>query len=84
MNTMVRHVVARVPDVDRALLILTGATEIRNRFPLEVQGGVIDGYMAGLKVVFAMCIAATGAATLVGLGTGWKKLNAGAAAGGMA
>ncbi|KAI6782766.1 drug:H+ antiporter-2 [Emericellopsis cladophorae] len=84
LNQMVAHVVSRVPDIDRATLILTGATEIRHRFPVELQGDVIDGYMAGLKVVFAMCIAATGVATLVGLGTRWNKLGPGAASGGMA
>ncbi|KAG9251887.1 major facilitator superfamily transporter [Emericellopsis atlantica] len=84
LNQMVAHVVSRVPDIDRATLILTGATEIRHRFPVELQGDVIDGYMAGLKVVFAMCIAATGVATLVGLATRWNKLSPGAASGGMA
>lgn len=31
--------------------------------------------MAGIKVVFAMCVACTGIATLIGLGMRWKKLN---------
>ncbi|KAL7923089.1 major facilitator superfamily domain-containing protein [Trichoderma austrokoningii] len=75
VNTMIRHVLHHAPQVSEAMLVLTGATEIRNRFPADQQPFVIDGYMAGLKVVFAMCVACTGIATLVGLGMPWKKLN---------
>lgn len=72
---MVKHVLQNAPDVDQATLVLTGATEIRNSFPEDQQPAVIDGYMAGLKVVFAMCIAATGLATVVGLATRWNRLK---------
>lgn len=75
VNTMIRHVLQHAPQVSEAMLVLTGATEIRNRFPLDQQPFVIDGYMAGIKVVFAMCVACTGIATLIGLGMRWKKLN---------
>ncbi|KAM0246363.1 hypothetical protein ACHAQJ_010257 [Trichoderma viride] len=75
LNTMIRHVLKNAPQVSQATLVLTGATEIRNRFPLDQQPFVIDGYMAGIKVVFAMCVACTGVATLIGLGMRWKKLN---------
>ena len=72
---MVQHVVRVAPHINRETLVLTGATEIRHAFPLDQQPIVIDGYMAGLKVVFAMCIAATGLATVIGLGTRWKRLS---------
>ncbi|PNP39012.1 hypothetical protein TGAM01_v205308 [Trichoderma gamsii] len=75
VNTMIRHVLHHAPQVSQAMLVLTGATEIRNRFPADQQPFVIDGYMAGIKVVFAMCVACTGIATLIGLGMRWKKLN---------
>ncbi|KAL7795141.1 major facilitator superfamily domain-containing protein [Trichoderma ceciliae] len=75
INTMIRNVLKHAPQVSEATLVLTGATEIRNKFPLDQQPFVIDGYTAGLKVVFAMCVACTGVATLIGLGMRWKKLN---------
>lgn len=85
INQMVPYVLDKAPDVDKATLVLTGATEIRHAFPAEQQPIVIDGYMTGLKVVFAITIACTGLATLIGLGTRWKKLKQdGTAAGGMA
>jgi hypothetical protein len=72
---MVQHVRSVAPDVDQLTLILTGATEIRQSFPIDQQPDVIEGYMTGLKVVFAMCIAATGIATFVGLATRWTRLE---------
>lgn len=75
VNQMIARVMSLNPGVDRALLVLTGATEIRNVFPSEQQHDVIDGYMTGLKVVFAMCIACSGLATLIGFGTRWQRLS---------
>ncbi|PKK49097.1 hypothetical protein CI102_8510 [Trichoderma harzianum] len=75
VNTMIRNVLKHAPQVSEAMLVLTGATEIRNRFPVDQQPFVIDGYMAGIKVVFAMCVACTGIATLIGLGMRWQRLN---------
>lgn len=74
---MALDVLRSAPDlnISREALVMTGATEIRKVFSPEQQPFVIDGYMAGLKVVFAMCIATTGLATLIGLGTKWQRLS---------
>lgn len=79
---MSAKVIAAAPEVNKALLVLTGATEIRSSFPPEQQPVIISGYMWGVKVVFAMCIATTGAATLIAAFTRWKKLNQAALTGG--
>lgn len=85
INQMVNYVLTHAPEVSKENLVLTGATAIRQAFPLEQQAVVIDGYMQGLHAAFAICIAATGVATLVGLGMRWKKLNPeGISSGGMA
>lgn len=81
---MVLDVLKNAPSVSKADLILTGATEIRKAFTEDVVPIVIDGYMQGLKVVFAMAIAATGLTLLIGLGTRWKKLKQENLTGGMA
>ncbi len=73
---MTKHVLRHASNVNPATLILTGATEIRKVFPLDQQPAVIAGYMAGLKVVFGMTIAAAGIATLIGTLTRWERLNA--------
>ncbi|OAA46137.1 Major facilitator superfamily domain, general substrate transporter [Metarhizium rileyi] len=82
INQMVGHVLKNAPQVNVGTLVLTGATEIRRAFAVEQQPFVIAGYMSGLKVVFAMCIAATGLATLFGCFTRWSKLKQDNMAGG--
>lgn len=85
INQMVNYVTSHAPEVSKANLILTGATAIRTAFPVEQQGVVIDGYMNGLHAAFAVCIAASGLATVIALGVRWKKLYPeNMAAGGMA
>ncbi|PWI64554.1 hypothetical protein PCL_09567 [Purpureocillium lilacinum] len=85
VNQMIPAVLNNDPEVNIGALVLTGATEIRKAFPAEQQSYIIGGYMQGLKVVFAICIACTGLATVVGFATRWKKLNQGeAGAGGIA
>lgn len=84
INQMILDVMKHAPSIDKGKLILTGATEIRNVFSDAQLPFVIDGYMKGLKVTFAMAIAATGITTLIGLGTRWKKLNPANLTGGMA
>lgn len=72
---MLKHVLKDVPEIDKSALILSGATEIRKVFSSAEIPFVVEGYMTGLKVVFAICIACTGLATLISLGTRWKKLQ---------
>lgn len=84
VNSMANYVIEHAPDVSRASLVLTGATEIRNMFTLDQQPIIISGYMDGIRVVFAICIAAAGVATLIGAASPWKKLNQAALTGGVA
>ncbi|KAM0425136.1 hypothetical protein ACHAPT_009697 [Fusarium lateritium] len=84
VNQMISYVVKHAPQISKETLILTGATAIRDSFSAEEQPIVIDGYMHGLKVTFAMAIAATGLTTIIGLATRWKKLNPENIQGGMA
>lgn len=81
---MILDVMKNAPSIDKATLILTGATEIRNVFSATEQPLVIAGYMQGLKVTFAMAIAATGITTLIALLAPWKKLKQENLSGGMA
>lgn len=75
VNQMVSYVLKNAPQVSKENLVLTGATAIRTAFPLDQQPVIIDGYMKGLHVVFAICIAGTGVATALGLMVKWKKLD---------
>lgn len=74
-NQLISSLAATLPDVDPGVAIGTGATQIREAFTAEQLPFVIDGYVDGMKAVFAITIAAFGIATFIGpLGT-WRRLG---------
>ncbi|KAI8156044.1 putative efflux pump gsfJ [Colletotrichum sp. SAR 10_70] len=73
--TVLKKVAVYAPSVDPNLVALTGATEIRNAFPADAVPGIIQAYMDGLKVTFAIAIAGAGVSFLISLGSRWGKLN---------
>ena len=75
-NTIIRTAATKASGIDPALLLATGATQIRTAFTSAQIPGVIAAYMAGIKVVFAITIAASGFAALFSLCGSWKKLHA--------
>jgi MFS transporter, DHA2 family, glioxin efflux transporter len=75
VNVMINRLPSSAPDVDPSLVILTGASEIRSAFKSAQVPGILIAYMAGLKIVFALTIAATGLAFCISLGAKWKRLN---------
>ncbi|KAM0273222.1 hypothetical protein ACHAQH_008390 [Verticillium albo-atrum] len=76
VNTMLRYLPRTAPNVDPMTVVATGATEIRRMFSIDEIPGILDAYMAGIKVAMAIAIGATGLAFLVGLLSRWEKLNA--------
>jgi hypothetical protein len=72
---MLKQMREMAPQVSQSQLVQTGATEIRYIFDANVIRLVIRSYMDGLKVVFALVIAATGVAFAVSLGSRWSKLE---------
>ncbi|KAF6826798.1 major facilitator superfamily transporter [Colletotrichum plurivorum] len=75
LMTVLKKVAENVPGVDPNLVVLTGATQIRTAFSPEDVPGVIQAYMDGLKVAFALAIAGAGVSFLISLGSRWGKLN---------
>ncbi|KAK1493568.1 major facilitator superfamily transporter [Colletotrichum cuscutae] len=73
--TVLKKVAENVPNVDPNLVALTGATQIRTAFPADAVPGVIQAYMDGLKVAFALAVAGAGISFLISLGSRWSKLN---------
>lgn len=56
-NKMLKELPVRAPGVNPALVISTGATELRKVFPADQIPGILDAYMQGLRVPFAIAIA---------------------------
>ena len=74
VNRLLVRLPETAPSVAPSLVILTGASELRNVFSPDVLPGVIDAYMVGLKAAFAVAIAFCGIAFLFSLLVPTKKL----------
>ncbi|CAP79094.1 hypothetical protein EN45_045160 [Penicillium chrysogenum] len=66
-NQLVKAITTNLPELDPAVAISTGATQIREAFTASQVPIVVDAYMVGLKAVFAITIAAFGVATVLRL-----------------
>ena len=80
-NKLVSLIPKNAPGVDSHLVIATGATELRKVFTAEQIGGILEAYMQGLKVTFALSIALAGITVPIALFSPWKKLGKGVGTG---
>ncbi|KAF2122755.1 major facilitator superfamily transporter [Lophiotrema nucula] len=75
VNQIVNKLHSTAPSVNPALVVATGATELRNVFPAGELDGVLTAYMAGIKVTFAVTIGAVGLSFPFSLLSKWKRIN---------
>ena len=75
-NQVLKQLAIDLPDVDPAVALGTGATQIRDAFTASQVPFVLDAYVSGLKAVFAITITAFGISTIVGCFGSWERLNA--------
>jgi MFS transporter, DHA2 family, glioxin efflux transporter len=74
-NKLVALLPKDAPGVDPHLVVATGATELRKVFTAEQLPGILEAYMDGLKVTFALSIALAGITVFITLFSPWKKLS---------
>jgi MFS transporter, DHA2 family, glioxin efflux transporter len=79
VNKMITTLASIAPDVDPFKVIATGATQIRTAFPEDQVDSIVIGYMAGLKVAFAIMTGTCGMAFLLSMGVSWKRIHGDAA-----
>ncbi|KAH6699671.1 major facilitator superfamily domain-containing protein [Leptodontidium sp. MPI-SDFR-AT-0119] len=72
-NTLIRNMEKNVPSIRSATILAVGASKLREVFTAEELVGILDSYMAGLKVAFAVAIALAGGAAVAGLFMPWGK-----------
>ncbi|OBT38623.1 hypothetical protein VE00_10793 [Pseudogymnoascus sp. WSF 3629] len=76
-NTMLRTLATTAPGVDPEQVLNMGATQLHEVFSPEQIPGILDAYMAGLKVVFALAIALVGLSFVFTLVPKWNHLRPG-------
>jgi MFS transporter, DHA2 family, glioxin efflux transporter len=74
-NKMLKVLPHFAPGVDAAKVIATGATDLRHTFSAEQIGGILDAYMQGLKVPFALCIACACATVVLSFAPRWESIK---------
>jgi MFS transporter, DHA2 family, glioxin efflux transporter len=74
-NILLGKLPSTAPTVDPQKVAATGVTELRNVFSADVIPGIINAYMDGLKVAYAIAIAAAGISVLISFASKWRNLK---------
>ena len=72
INKLVQRLPTTAPEVNPQTVALTGASQLRSVFSAQELPGILVAYMDGLKVTFAITIAATCIAFLLAFTPRWK------------
>ncbi|EJU00929.1 hypothetical protein DACRYDRAFT_89378 [Dacryopinax primogenitus] len=80
-NRLLAVLPSSAPSIDPALVLATGASELRIVFPQEVLPGILRAYMGGLQAAFAFAIPLLGLAALLSIFVEWKSIKGHAAVG---
>jgi hypothetical protein len=82
VNILVKVLQHSAPGIDSATVVYTGATDLRTAFSEAQLPGILEAYMRGLKISFAIGLASTGMALIVIMFQKWNRLNTAAITGG--
>ncbi|CAD6585426.1 MAG: hypothetical protein ASARMPREDX12_001997 [Alectoria sarmentosa] len=74
-NTLVKQLPITAPNVNPDAVLAAGATRLRTSFPPEQIQGILEAYMSGIKVVFALSTGFVGMSFLFSLMPRWEKLK---------
>ena len=83
-NILLGKLPLTAPMVDPKTVAATGVTELRNTFSADSIPGIISAYMSGLRVAYAIAIAAAGISVLISFASKWRNLKGKVVAGGAA
>ncbi|KNB14636.1 hypothetical protein FOXG_13442 [Fusarium oxysporum f. sp. lycopersici 4287] len=75
INQIIHKLSRTAPTVDPALVTETGATTLRQNFSGVELDGILHAYAWGIKVAFAITIAACGITVITSLFTKWTNIH---------
>ena len=74
-NRLKARIPALVPGVSPALVVATGATELRDVFSAEQIPGIVLAYMDGLRLSFALAVALAGVTLPIAIFAKWWNVK---------
>ena len=74
-NRLLSRIPVTAPGVDPALVVATGATQLRHVFPTVEIPGISAAYMDGLKATFALVTALAGITMPIALFAKWQNVK---------
>jgi hypothetical protein len=74
-NKLLALIPKDAPGVDPHRVVLTGAADLRKAFTAAQLPGVLEAYMHGLKITFALTIALAAISIIIAVFSPWKKLT---------
>ncbi|KAL8933075.1 MAG: hypothetical protein Q9216_006533 [Gyalolechia sp. 2 TL-2023] len=74
-NLLLSNLPTLAPTVDPEAVIQAGATEIRSTFAADAVPGIVAAYLKGLRAVYILVIAFTGAAAIAAATNRWERLS---------
>lgn len=74
-NVLLKALGNNFSDMDAANVVKTGATNLRAAFTSDQMQDILTAYMKGLRAAFLVAIVASSLATVVSMGSRWRKLS---------
>lgn len=74
-NKLIQTLAIDVPDLDPAIVLATGATNLQKTLPAEYLPGVIDAYNTALTTAFLVAVALAAFSTLGSVIIEWKSVK---------
>ncbi|CVL01421.1 related to major facilitator (MFS1) transporter [Fusarium proliferatum] len=75
INQIIHKLSSTAPTIDPDLVTETGATTLRQNFSGAELNGILHAYVWGIKVAFAITIAACGITVIASLFTRWTNIH---------
>src|SRR4051812_21835292 len=72
-NELLASLARNVPSIDRAVVIATGLGDIRTAFSTSLVPGIVQSYLDGLRVEFALAITLAGLSFFMAFFMPWKR-----------
>ncbi|KAJ5833437.1 efflux pump antibiotic resistance protein [Penicillium riverlandense] len=74
LDNVLLKMLRKSPGIVATKVVMTGATDLRKTFDLTQIPAILGAYMKGIQAAFLIAIVASSLATVVSLGSRWRKL----------